>query len=149
MNLHGAHHFTAEREAVFAAICDPRVLMAVIPGCEGVERTGPDAYEGRIALRLPGAAGSYRTRVRLVDADAPERAGLEGTVDGAMGTVAGRAEFELRASGAGTDMAYRGSATIGGPLARLDGHLIERFAESLIDQGLRALDSCLAEEGVG
>ena len=146
MNIHGSHHFGSPREVVFAAIRDPRVLMAVIPGCEAVEEVAPDQFEGRITLRLPGAVGSYRTRVTLVDVEAPERAGLDGRVEGSMGTITGHAEFALRTADTGTDMDYHGSGTIGGPLARLDSRFAERLAESLIAQGLRALDARLAME---
>ena len=96
VNIHGSHRFEAPREAVFAAIRDPRVLMAVIPGCEAVEEVAPDQYDGRITLRLPGAVGSYRTHVALVDVVEPERAGLDGRVEGSMGTITGRADFVLR-----------------------------------------------------
>lgn len=140
MNVHGTHRFPAPREAVFAAIVDPGVLMAVIPGCEAIERLTPDEYRGRITLRLPGVVGSYRTTVRLVDPREPEHAGLEGSVDGAMGSVTGRADFTLTAADGCTTMDYDGSGIIGGPLARLDSRFVERLAESLIEQGLRALE---------
>lgn len=147
MNISGTHRFAAPREAVFAALCDPAVLLAVIPGCEAVERVGPDEYEGRITLRLPGAVGTYRTHVRLVDARPPERSGLDGRVEGTMGSIDGRADFELEETKPGTAMEYRGSARIDGPLARLDSRFAERLAGSLISQGLRALDARLATEG--
>ncbi|HYO42582.1 MAG TPA: SRPBCC domain-containing protein [Candidatus Limnocylindrales bacterium] len=150
MNIHGTHRFAAPRDRVFEAIRDPRVLMAVIPGCESVAQAGPDEYIGRITLRLPGAVGSYRTTVRLVDVVAPERAGLDALVEGAMGSITGRADFTLAEADdgmGGTAMDYRGSGTIDGPLARLDTRFAERLAESLIAQGLRALDLRLATEG--
>jgi 2-furoyl-CoA dehydrogenase large subunit len=146
MNIRGSHHFDAPREVVFEALRDPRVLMAVIPGCRAVEEVHPDEYEGRIALRLPGAAGTYRTHVRLIDVAPPEHTGLQGRVEGSMGTIEGTARFSLEADGAGTRMDYEGSAVIGGPLARLDSRFAERLAESLIGQGLRALDQRLALE---
>jgi carbon monoxide dehydrogenase subunit G len=154
VNVHGTQHMRAPRDAVFAAIRDPRTLLAVIPGCESVAEVAPDEYEGRITLRLPGAVGSYRTHVRLVDVDAPERAGLDGRVDGPMGSITGKAAFELAedaatggagtpALAAGTTITWHGSGTIQGPLARLDGRFAERLAESLVEQGLRALDGRL------
>jgi carbon monoxide dehydrogenase subunit G len=146
MNVHGSHRFTAPREAVFAAIRDPRTLLAVIPGCDAVEQVAPDEYEGRIALRLPGAVGLYRTHVRLVDVAAPERCGLDGRVEGSMGTMAGHASFTLADAAPGTEMTYQGTGTIGGPLARLDSGFAERLAQSLIGQGLAALDRRLATE---
>lgn len=147
MKVRGSHRFRAPREAVFGAICDPAVLMAVIPGCEAVAQVVPGEYDGRISLRLPGAVGSYRTRVRLVDVQAPERSGLEGRVEGSMGSITGRADFTLSASGTGTQLEYRGTGQVQGPLARLDSRFAERLAQSLIDQGLRALDARLAMEG--
>jgi hypothetical protein len=45
-------------------------------------------------------------------------------------------------------MDYEGSAVIDGPLARLDSRFAERLAESLIGQGLRALDQRLAMEEI-
>jgi len=148
MRISGSHRFAAPRAAVFDAVRDPRTLLAVIPGCDAVDEVSPGEYEGRIALRLPGAAGSYRTHVRLTDVVAPERCRLEGRVEGAMGTIVGDAQLELSDTpdGAGTDLAYRGSGAIGGPLARLDGSLAERLAQSLIGQGLAALDRRLASE---
>ena len=63
-----------------------------------MEQVAPDRYDGRITLRLPGAVGSYRTHVTLVDVVEPERAGLDGSVEGTMGTITGHADFELRAA---------------------------------------------------
>jgi carbon monoxide dehydrogenase subunit G len=146
VRVDGRHDFAAPPEAVFAAICDPQVLMAVIPGCETVREMRPGKYEGHITLRLPGAVGRYRTTVRLVDVHAPDRAGLDGRVEGPMGSITGRADFVLRERDGGTHMEYTGGGVISGPLARLDSRFTERLAESLIEQGLRALDARLTTE---
>ncbi len=146
MRIAGAFRFAARRDDVFRAICDPATLMAVIPGCEAIEQVGPDEYCGRITLRLPGFAGSYRTSVRLVDAMPPERAGLEGRVDGTLGSISGRADFSLADTPGVTLLGYVGQAVIQGPLARLDSRFVARFAESLVNQGLQALDHRLAAD---
>ena len=124
---------------------DPGVLMEVVPGCEAIEQVSPTEYRGRISLRLPGIAGSYGTTVRLVDVVPPGRSGMEGHLEGAMGSIDGRADFVL----AGTDARRRSSTTAmpyPGPLARLDSRFAERLAESLIAQGLRSLDARLARD---
>lgn len=143
MILEGSHTIDAPRVAVFAAICDPDVLLSVIPGCRAIERIGPDEYRGQISLRLPGIVGTYATLVRLVDADPPRSGQLEGEVEGALGTIRGQATFRLAESGAGTRIDYQGQAVIGGPLARLDSRFVEGLAETLIGQGLRSLASRL------
>ncbi len=144
MNVGGRFQLDAPRDEVFAAICDPGTLMAVIPGCEAIEQVDAAEYRGRISLRLPGMVGSYRTNVRLIDAAPPERAGMEGRVEGALGSISGRADFTLTSAGTGTLLEYAGHAVIDGPLARLDSRFAEGLAESLIAQGLRALNRRLA-----
>jgi uncharacterized protein len=144
VNVVGTHRLAATREEVYAAICDPAMLMAVIPGCEAIEQVGPGDYVGTIALRLPGLAGTFQARVRLVDAVPPDRAQLEGRLEGTAGSLIGRADFDLTRDSMSTVLDYRGQATIQGPLARLDSRFAERLAGTLIDQALRALDERLA-----
>ena len=146
MKLRGTFRLEAPREDVFRAICDPRVLMEILPGCDVIEQVSATEYQGRITLRLPGVVGSYQTNVRLVDSEAPERSGMEGRIEGAMGSIRGRADFVLDDAAGATVLAYQGSGVIQGPLARLDSRFAERLAESLISQGLRALSLRLARE---
>lgn len=146
MRINGSHAFRAPRGDVYAAICDPAVLMAVIPGCESIEQVSPTEYRGVIALRLPGFGGRYRTSVSLVDAVPDERAGMEGGVDGAFGSIRGRADFVLSGDGSTTRIDYAGEAVIDGPLARLDSRFAESLAQSLISQGLAALDRRLPRQ---
>lgn len=146
MEISGSRMMRAPIAAVFAAILDPTTLMAVIPGCEALEQTGDGAYHGRIALRLPGVVGTYRTVVRVGDADPPSFGQLEGEVAGALGTIRGRASFRLAEAGTGTSVDYDGRGTVDGPLARLDGRFLEGMARSLVDQGLGNLDARLQAE---
>jgi carbon monoxide dehydrogenase subunit G len=146
VKVRGTYTLDAPRREVFAAICDPGILMAVIPGCEGIEQVGPAEYRGTIALRLPGFGGRYRTTVALVDAVPPERAGMEGSVDGPFGSIHGRADFVLADRAGATTIEYSGEATIEGPLARLDSRFAESLAGSLISQGLRTLNQRLVRQ---
>jgi carbon monoxide dehydrogenase subunit G len=146
MNVRGSRIVDAPREDVFAAICDPDTLLAVIPGCREIEQVGDAEYRGEISLRLPGFAGTYRTVVRLVDADPPRRGVLHGEVTGALGSITGQASFNLTADGGRTLVDYEGTAIIGGPLARLDSRFVEGLAGSLINQGLGNLGARLARE---
>ena len=144
MNLAGTAHLAAPPDSVFAAICDPATLLSIIPGARSVERAPDGAYRGLLVLRLPGAVGEYRTTVRLGDSDPPHRTRLDGSVEGSMGAVRGHADLTLQPEASGTFLSYRGAGTIDGPLARLDSGFVERLAQTLIGQGLRALDLRLA-----
>ena len=147
MNIHGSRTLDAPRDAVFAAILDPNTLLGVIPGCREIERVGETEYRGHISLRLPGVVGSYRTTVRLLEADAPGFGRLEGEVVGSLGSITGTASFRLTDTDGGrTTVDYDGQATIGGPLARLDARFVEGLAASLIDQGLGNLGTRLRDD---
>jgi len=143
MQLHGSRTLDAPRTAVFDAICDPATLLAVIPGCRAIEKTGDGEYRGEIVLRLPGIVGTYRTVVSLVEADPPSHGRLEGEVVGSLGSIKGQATFRLTDAGDETIVEYDGQATISGPLARLDSRFVEGLAGSLIGQGLDSLNSRL------
>lgn len=136
----------APRAAVFAAICDPGVLLGVIPGCREIHKTSATEYRGLISLRLPGVVGSYETVVHLVDAVAPSYGRLEGEVVGTLGSIRGHATFRLTEDDGGTVVDYDGEAVIGGPLARLDSRFIEGLAGSLIGQGLGNLNKRLQDD---
>ena len=146
MKIRGSRTLGAPRAAVFDAICDPTTLLGIIPGCREVERVSETEYRGQISLRLPGMVGSYRTTVRLVEADPPSLGRLQGEVVGALGSITGSAQFRLTDAGGGTAVDYEGTAVIGGPLARLDSRFVEGLARSLIDQGLANLDTRLEGE---
>lgn len=146
MNVRGSRTLDAPSATVFAAICDPATLLGVIPGCREIERVGVSEYRGEIALRLPGAAGTYRLVVHLVDADPPRYGRLEGEVVGALGSVEGSASFRLAEADGRTTVDYVGQAVIGGPLARLDSRFVEGLAGSLISQGLGNLNARLQRD---
>jgi carbon monoxide dehydrogenase subunit G len=146
MNIRGSRTLDAPRDAVFAAILDPNTLLGVIPGCREIEQTSDDEYRGLISLRLPGMVGSYRTVVRVVESDAPSFGRLDGEVVGALGSITGHASFRLAEADGRTTVDYEGEATIGGPLARLDGRFVEGLAGTLINQGLGNLNARLRPE---
>ena len=146
MDIRGHRTLDAPRDAVFAAICDPTTLLAVIPGCREIEQVSDTEYRGRIALRLPGIVGTYATVVRLVDTDPPGFGRLEGEVTGSLGAIRGEATFRLTEADVGTSVEYAGRASIDGPLARLDSRFIEGLAGSLINQGLGNLEARLARD---
>jgi uncharacterized protein len=145
MNISGSRTLDAPRDVVFAAILDPTVLLGVIPGCREIERTSDTEYRGRISLRLPGVAGTYRTVVRVVEVDEPGFGRLQGEVVGALGSITGSASFHLTDVDGRTTVDYEGRATIGGPLARLDTRFVEGLAGSLVSQGLGNLEARLRE----
>ena len=149
MNISGHATLDAPRDAVFAAICDPRALLDIIPGCQEIHLVSADEYRGRVAMRLPAIVGSYDTYVKLVQADPPHSGAIEGRVEGRVGTVVGRGSFHLSEDADGTVIDYEGTGVISGPLARLDSRFVEGVARSLLNEGLARLGKRLQAAPVG
>ena len=139
MRIAGRSTVRAPRAAVYAAICDPRALLEIIPGCQEIRQVSDAEYRGRIVVRLPGIVGAYDTLVRMVEADPPAGGAFEGRVDGRAGGIEGRAAFRLTGNGATTEIEYEGTGVVSGPLARLDSRFIEGLARSLVNEGLARL----------
>jgi uncharacterized protein len=143
LKITGSETVEAPRDEVFAAICDPAMLLEVIPGCQQITQVGPNEYRAVIALRLPAMVGTYDTWVKLVHAEAPVLGELQGRMVGRTGTISGRAAFALAETEDGTEVEYVGTAVIGGPLARLDSRFTEGLARSIVNEGLNRLSDRL------
>jgi carbon monoxide dehydrogenase subunit G len=139
--MHVSGHATvdAPRAAVFDAICDPRALLEIIPGCREIRQVSPEEYRGRIAVRLPAIVGTYDTVVRLVETDPPAYGAFDGSVEGRAGGITGHATFRLSEGDGGTTIDYEGTGVMSGPLARLDSRFVESLARGMIDEGIARL----------
>ncbi|MBI2153909.1 MAG: hypothetical protein HYV92_06065 [Candidatus Rokubacteria bacterium] len=52
MKIEGSYDVSARRQKVWAAFLDPAQLATAMPGCEKLERLGPDEY--RAILKIGG-----------------------------------------------------------------------------------------------
>ena len=136
MNIHGSRTLDAPRDAVFDAICDPDVLLAVIPGCQR-DRAGRRRVPRADRPAPPGRRRDVPDR-RPPRRDRPARlrAARGRGRRARSGRSAGEATFRLAEADGGTTVDYEGQAELGGPLARLDCRFVEGLAGSLVGQGL-------------
>ena len=144
MNIRGSAPSTPPRDAVFAAICDPDVLLGVIPGCREIEQVGDAEYRGgspcgcRVSSGRTGPSSAWSMPTH------PRYGRLEGEVEGALGSIKGRATFRLTEADGRTTVDYEGQAVIGGPLARLDARFVEGLAGSLSARACGNLEAAAA-----
>lgn len=143
MTLHIADSYTfdAPRDAIWPSIFDPRELVRVVPGCEALEQTGDDQYQGVLRLGIAAVGGTYQTVVRVLETAPPRFCRMQGEVSGAPGILAGEAQFELEEIDGQTRLTYDGQATITGALGQMSPRLVEGVARSLIKQGLARLEA--------
>jgi carbon monoxide dehydrogenase subunit G len=135
----GRYVIPAAPDSVWAALHDPEILSACIPGSQGVTQRSPTDYEAKAVLKVGPVKANFVGKVTWTDAPVPDghtHAGVlagEGQ-GGPAGFARGTSEVLLAASGADTVLTYSASATIGGRLAQIGQRLIDATARSVADE---------------
>jgi uncharacterized protein len=135
MNMTGERFIAASREAVWAALNDPEVLKACIPGCESIEKLSDTEMTARAAIKLGPVSAKFSGKIALTDLDPPNgyRIGGEGA-GGPAGFAKGGAEVKLAEQDGGTLLTYNVEAQVGGKIAQVGGRLIDATAKSMAEQ---------------
>jgi carbon monoxide dehydrogenase subunit G len=136
MEMRGSREIAAPRAQVWAALIDPEVLRACVPGCESMTGTVEAGFEARVAQRIGPVGASFEGRVDLEDVVPGECYTLVCAGKGAnAGRARGGAEVTLSdvAEGA-TRLDYVVTAQVEGRLAQLGSRLIEGFAKKMADR---------------
>ncbi len=136
MEMNGERLIPASRDAVWAALNDPAVLQASIPGCEAVEKISDTDLTARLALKIGPMAARISAKVKLENVNAPNSYTIVGEGNaGAMGFAKGGADVALESKGASeTLLTYTFKAQVGGKMAQLGGRLIDATAKQISDQ---------------
>ena len=145
MDITGTHSVPGARDRVFAALCDPAVLMRCIPVLEEMERLSPTDYAARVRTTLGPMKARFSGRLTLAPEDGIHRYRLIAQGNGGLaGAVKGEALVVLDEDGGGrTLLTYSLTVALGGAVGRLAVKLVqaktdrvlaaffERFAEEI------------------
>ena len=143
MEIKGEYKIPASREKVFAALNDPTVLQACIPGCESLEKTSDTEMNAKVRLRIGPVSATFTGKVTLSDIDPPNGYRISGEGQGGVaGFAKGGAVVTLRDDGGATVLDYNVDAQVGGKIAQVGARLIDGTARKLADE------ACLSERGV-
>lgn len=135
MNLQGNRVIAADRAAVWAALNDPEVLKACIPGCQEMNGSPEEGYEAVVTQKVGPVKATFKGQVTLSDIVENEGYTITGEgKGGAAGFAKGGAKVSLSDAGEGTDLAYDVDAKVGGKLAQLGSRIIDGFAKKMADQ---------------
>ncbi len=135
MEMSSTRIVAAPPATVWAALNDPEVLKACIPGCETFERVSDNEWRAVVAARVGPVSARFTGRMQLADLDPPNGYTLkfEGQ-GGAAGFASGEAKFGLSPAEAGaTALAYTAKAQIGGKLAQIGSRLVDGAAAKMAD----------------
>lgn len=135
MEIKGEYRIAAPREKVFAALNDPAVLQACIPGCESLEKTSDTEMKAKVRMRIGPVSASFSGKVTLSDIDPPNGYRISGEGQGgAAGFAKGGAVVTLREDAGETVLNYNVDAQVGGKIAQVGARLIDGTAKKLADE---------------
>ncbi len=140
----------APREVVYAAMNDPEVLKASIPGCEELTRVSDNEFSAKVVLKVGPVRARFSGQVTLDRSGAPDRMALEGQGSGGVaGFARGGAEVELIEEPGGTRLRYTAKADVGGKIAQLGNRLILGTARKLSGAFFTNFAAVLMQEANG
>ena len=135
MDMSGEHEIAAPRETVWAALNDPEVLKACIPGCQEIEKTGDTEFSARVKAKVGPVNATFDGNVSLSNINPPESYTISGEGSGgAAGFAKGGADVSLADQGETTKLSYKVHAQVGGKLAQLGQRLIQSTANKYAKQ---------------
>ncbi|NEJ69246.1 carbon monoxide dehydrogenase [Rhizobium phaseoli] len=135
MDFTGEERIAAPRDVVWAALNDPEIMRGCIPGCQGIERLSPDAFEATIRVKFSLLSATFHGVLTLSNVDAPKSYTLSAEGKGGLaGFAKGSADIVLEQSGAETILHYRAKAELGGRLAQLGARLLDSTSRELAER---------------
>jgi len=135
MEIKGEYKIAAPRDKVFAALNDPAILQACIPGCESLEKTSDTEMKAKVRLRIGPVSANFSGKVTLSDIDPPNGYRISGEGQGGVaGFAKGGAVVTLRDDGGATVLDYNVDAQVGGKIAQVGARLIDGTARRLADE---------------
>jgi len=136
----------APPDAVFAALLEPEVLKACVPGATEVSGTPDDGFSATVVQKVGPVKATFKGVVTLSDMVPGQAITIDGEgKGGAAGFAKGGAKVTLAPAneGAGTELSYDVEAKVGGKLAQLGSRIIDGFAKKMADQFFANLQEVL------
>jgi carbon monoxide dehydrogenase subunit G len=136
MTMQGEVTLPATREKVWAALNDPEVLKACIPGVQELNKVSDTEFNAVAKVAVGPVKASFKGVVQLTDLDAPNGYTISGEGQGGVaGFAKGGAKVRLTEEAQGaTRLTYDVEAQVGGKIAQLGGRLINGVAKKYADE---------------
>jgi len=128
----GEERIPASQADTWAALNDPEILKACVPGCESIERLADNEYQVLMVARIGPVSAKFKGKLGLSDLKPPHSYAIafEGQ-GGAAGFSKGSAQVQLAADGEATRLSYQVKANVGGKLAQIGSRLVDAAAKKI------------------
>ncbi len=146
MEMSGEQLIPASQADTWAALNDPEILKACVPGCESITLTAENQYQVLMTARIGPVSAKFKGKLALADLDPPNSYSIafEGQ-GGVAGFGKGGAQVQLVSEGAtSTKLSYQVKANVGGKLAQIGSRLVDAAAKKLSEDFFNAFNAKVA-----
>jgi carbon monoxide dehydrogenase subunit G len=135
MQMSDQREINADPATVYAALLDPEMLKACVPGAQEVVGNPQDGYTATVTQKVGPVKATFKGKVTMSDMVENQSLTITGEgKGGAAGFAKGGAVVTLSATETGTLLAYEVEAKVGGKIAQLGSRLIDGFAKKMAAQ---------------
>ena len=133
MQVEDSFTVDAPLERVWSMITDPEVVGPCIPGCQGVEVTGPTTYKADIRLAVGPIKTTFSVTVEKTEERAPHFAAstTRGEEGGRASTLNATSTLSLTEVDGKTEIAYASDVSVFGRLGRFGLGVMKKKARDL------------------
>jgi hypothetical protein len=145
MEMTGEQLIQASQADTWAALNDPEMLKACVPGCESIERNSDTEYVVQMTARVGPVSAKFKGKLNLSNLNPPHSYSIafEGQ-GGVAGFAKGGADVSLTPEGHATKLAYKVKANVGGKLAQIGSRLVDAAANKVANDFFNAFNEKVA-----
>jgi len=133
MKLTGSYKIPTDKQTVWNALNDPKILQKCIPGCEEFKKNSDTSFTATATNKIGPFNASFTGDVELQDLDPPNSYKLVGQGNSPVGFASGEAKVTLSEDGGFTVLTYDVEANVGGKIAQVGARLIDMTAKKMAD----------------
>jgi carbon monoxide dehydrogenase subunit G len=135
MKMTDTRSIKATPAEVYAALLDPEVLKACVPGATEVTGNPKDGFEASVTQKVGPVKATFKGQVTLSDMVENQSLTIDGQgKGGAAGFAKGGAKVSIAETPEGSELSYDVEAKVGGKLAQLGSRIIDGFSKKMADQ---------------
>jgi carbon monoxide dehydrogenase subunit G len=133
MKLTGSYQINLEKQKVWDALNDPKVLKQALPGCEEFIKKSDVEFAATATNKIGPFNATFTGDIELKDLNPPNSYKISGSGNSPVGFASGEATVSLEEHEGGTKLTYKVEANVGGKIAQVGSRLIDMTAKKMAD----------------
>jgi len=142
MDMTGQRTLQVTQQQAWAALNDPEILKACIPGCQKFELAGDQKFAVAAGIKMGPVSALFNGHVQLTDIVPPQSYKLHFDAQGGVaGFGKGESSVEIKPLEKGCELHYTVHSSVGGKIAQLGQRLIDGVAKNMAEDFFKRFEA--------